>query len=283
MMRLPPLRLLVVFEAVQRLGSLQRAAAELNVSSPAISQALRGLEAHLGHDLMDRSTRPACLTEAGTLLLAAVREGLGRIAEALTQIEALGRQRAVTIAAPIGTATYWLMPRLAGLYAEAPELSVHVRTTADGAPALTPGVDLAIRYGATGGEGLAEELFQDSVVPVCRPDLAHLGLACLSLIHVDAAQQEWMGWDGYLAKTGLTASTTPGRHFTNYVQATQAALAGQGVMLGWESNTGWLVKESALAPLNVPRLVPTDSFWLVTAPSRAADAHVRRVANWLRA
>lgn len=281
-MRLPPLRLLAVFETVQRLGSLQKAASELNVSSPAISQALRALEDHLGYELLDRTTRPARPTEAGRLLLAAVREGLGRISEALTQIEAQRQEDAVTVASPIGTATYWLMPRLADLYAKAPELAVHVRTTVGGSPVLAPGVDLAIHYGATGGEGLAERLFQDSVVPVCRPDLVHLGLEGLPLIHVDAAEQGWMGWEGYLAQTGLTASLAPGRHFTNYVQATQAALAGQGVMLGWASNTSWLVAEKALAPLEAPRLVPPEAFWLITAPSRAANPHVRRVADWLR-
>ena len=45
---LPPLRLLVTFEAVSRHGSMRDAAARLNVTQPAISQALRTLEDHVG-------------------------------------------------------------------------------------------------------------------------------------------------------------------------------------------------------------------------------------------
>ena len=59
--RLPPLRLLTTFEAVSRLGSMREAAARLNVTQPAVSQALKALEDHVGAGLIDRSTRPASL------------------------------------------------------------------------------------------------------------------------------------------------------------------------------------------------------------------------------
>ncbi|MFM2278216.1 MAG: hypothetical protein RLZZ444_447, partial [Pseudomonadota bacterium] len=53
---LPPLRLLTVFETVLRAGNIQRAAAELNVTQPAVSQALKALEDYVGLRLLDRST-----------------------------------------------------------------------------------------------------------------------------------------------------------------------------------------------------------------------------------
>ncbi|WP_236638380.1 helix-turn-helix domain-containing protein [Mangrovicoccus ximenensis] len=52
--RLPPLRLLATFEAVSRHGSMRDAAARLNVTQPAVSQALRALEDHVGTALFDR-------------------------------------------------------------------------------------------------------------------------------------------------------------------------------------------------------------------------------------
>ena len=77
---LPPLRLLVTFEAISRHGSMRDAAQRLNVTQPAVSQALKALEDHVGVALFDRSVRPARLTDAGEMLSRAVREGLGRIA-----------------------------------------------------------------------------------------------------------------------------------------------------------------------------------------------------------
>src|SRR5690606_11817595 len=92
--RLPPLRLLHVFAAIQRCGGVRQAAAELNVSQPAVSQALRQLEDFLGAKLLDRGTRPARLTEAGRLLHAAAVESLGRIAEAVAEIRRLDAETA---------------------------------------------------------------------------------------------------------------------------------------------------------------------------------------------
>src|SRR3546814_1596093 len=104
---LPPLRLLSVFAAVERHGGLRQAAAALNVSQPAVSQALRQLEDFLGTRLLDRRTRPARLTEAGRLLHQATVEGLGRIAEAVAEIRRLDTedQRSLRIACSVGFAT----------------------------------------------------------------------------------------------------------------------------------------------------------------------------------
>src|SRR3546814_8554713 len=127
---LPPLRLLSVFAAVERHGGLRQAAAALNVSQPAVSQALRQLEDFLGTRLLDRRTRPARLTEAGRLLHQATVEGLGRIAEAVAEIARLDAEaaRSLRIACSVGFATYWLMPRLATFYERHQEVAVHVMT-----------------------------------------------------------------------------------------------------------------------------------------------------------
>lgn len=286
MQRLPPLRLFAVFEAVQRSGSLQRAAIEMNVSQPAISQAIKTLETHIGAALLDRSTRPPRLTEAGRILHRAVSDGLGRISDAIAQITTLQKRSpgVVTVACSVGTATYWLMPRLTGFYADHPDLSVNVRTTAQSAPALTPGVDLAIRYGlGDWTDGRVVKLFEESVVPVCHPTLAARDLSALPLLHVDAGEDNWLGWGDYLKATNLPAPTGPGRHFTNYVQATQAALAGLGVLLGWSSNTAELLSQGSLTALPFPRLQPREAFWMVLLPERADHPEVRRLAQWLKA
>ncbi|WP_432420241.1 helix-turn-helix domain-containing protein, partial [Opacimonas viscosa] len=68
MEHLPPLRLLVTFEALSRHGSMRDAAARLNVTQPAVSQAVKALEEHVGVALFDRRVRPARLTDAGDML-----------------------------------------------------------------------------------------------------------------------------------------------------------------------------------------------------------------------
>ncbi|MGF1630131.1 MAG: LysR substrate-binding domain-containing protein [Kiloniellaceae bacterium] len=283
---LPPLRLLSVFAAVQRHGGPRQAAAALNISQPAVSQALRQLEDFLGARLLDRRTRPAQLTEAGRLLHAATVEGLGRIADAVEEIGRLDAEagRSLRIACSVGFATYWLMPRLAAFYERHPEVAVHVMTSPHGAPDFAPGVDIAARYGnGAWRDGAVTLLFRERIDPVAssalaeRLRLAPAPLAAAPLLHVDVADARWTPWDAYLRAVGLTlqgqaaGGRAKGLRFTNYVQATQAALAGQGILLGWRSITGDLVAEGRLVPVVDAPLVPEDAYYLVTSGrSRAA-------------
>ena len=55
------------FLAVCSLGSYTRAAAELHITQPAITQHIRALEAHYGCALFERSGRSMRLTPAGEL------------------------------------------------------------------------------------------------------------------------------------------------------------------------------------------------------------------------
>jgi LysR family glycine cleavage system transcriptional activator len=286
---LPPLRLLSVYETVLRTGGVRQAAAELNVTQPAVSQALRLLEEHVGAKLLDRRTRPAARTEAGQILEAAVVDGLGRIADAVEQIRGLqAAADSVTIACSVGVATYWLMPRLGRYSSIQPHVTVNVMTMPQGAPRLTPTLDLAIRYGAGHwSDGEVAKLFDERVVPVCSPDfLARqkgqaIALERAPLIHVRAEDSSWMTWAGFLKARGLPDSGAPGRQFTNYVQATQAALDGQGIMLGWESITGGLVREGRLVEATADVVAPREAFYLVSA-SRIGDREAGRLlAEWL--
>ena len=72
-----------LFSAVVDHGGFTRAAAELNLSQPAISKSLAELERQLHVRLIDRSGRAASLTDAGRTLHARAKEifGVERLAE----------------------------------------------------------------------------------------------------------------------------------------------------------------------------------------------------------
>jgi DNA-binding transcriptional LysR family regulator len=286
---LPPLRLLVAFAAVARTGSIQAAAADLNVSQPAVSQAVRQLEDHAGTPLLDRGQRPARPTPAGEALAVAIAAGLGQIAETLDTLRLAERQRdlSVTVACSVGVATYWLMPRLAAFYRAHPDLLVNVTTVPTGAPPLAEGVDLAIRYGhGRWTDGAVHHLFDEVVEPVCAPALrdASAGgvvvLGKVALLHVRSAEASWITWNDYLRATGLPVPRGNDRIFTNYVQTTQAALEGHGVMLGWRSITGALTAAGQLVPAGLPALTAPDGFYLVARRKRGNPAS-EAFAGWL--
>lgn len=256
--QIPPLRLLVVFEAVARLRSMREAASRLNVTQPAISQAIRTLEGHVGTSLFDRTTRPARLTNTGQQLARAVREGLSVICGTIDDIRASSgiATHQLTVSCTFGMATHWLMPRLPDFYARHPDIVVNVQAPPTDLPTILPGTDIALRYG-TGSwtDGTTKKLFDEIVCPVGRPALvdrlisAGTGLEDAPLIHVrNITTQHWADWNDYFVHRGLRLSCGSSETFDNYVQAVQAALNGRGLTLGWHSITDILVSEGALAP-----------------------------------
>lgn len=288
--RLPPLRLLTAFEEVARAGSMRAAARRLNVTQSAVTQAIRALEAHVGVPLLDRSRRPARLTEAGAELARATRDGLARISAAIEDMRAEAglAERQVTVACTLGMATYWLMPRLPDFYARHPGVTVNVQAPASDLPALAPGIDLALRYG-TGdwAGGRTAKLFDERACPVGAPGLIAEAtargarLAEMRLIHVRSPQNlHWAGWPEYLGLRGLERPRSAGIVFDNYVQAVQEALVGRGVMLGWRSNTGGLVAEGVLAEWPGGQVDFGTAYYLVEAAAPTASAAL--FAGWLR-
>lgn len=77
------LNLLPVFEAVYSEGGITRASERLNLTQPAVSNALTRLRAALGDPLFVRSARGMAPTPAAQAMIGPVREALGRLRSGL--------------------------------------------------------------------------------------------------------------------------------------------------------------------------------------------------------
>ena len=91
------LELYKIFYTVARCGSLTKAAEELYISQPAVSQAIRQLEAQLGTPLFKRMHRGIELTGQGGNLI------LGDVQRALTILEGVEDKLAESRGSPSGT------------------------------------------------------------------------------------------------------------------------------------------------------------------------------------
>jgi acetyl esterase/lipase len=92
------LRHLRAFVAVAEELNFGRAAARLYVSQPALSRQIRGLERHVGCDLLRRSTHQVELTLAGEALLDRARELLHGVDDAVSATRAVGGELAGRLA-----------------------------------------------------------------------------------------------------------------------------------------------------------------------------------------
>src|ERR1700755_2229706 len=119
---LPSSHALFVFDAAARNGSFTAAAAELNVSQPAVSRMLRQFEEYLGVRLFDRTAGRAVLTEEGELLYRRVLDGFRSIESGLVEIERRRKgTETITLSVSSAFTTHWLMPRIERLQRAFPD------------------------------------------------------------------------------------------------------------------------------------------------------------------
>src|SRR4051812_28162986 len=146
--RPPSLRAIAAFEATARHSSLTRAAAELNLTTSAISHAITALEARLQTRLLDRSRRRVALTPAGQALAIRVRLSLALLGEAFDATPWLERGRLV-LSTLDSIAERVLVPALPDFARAFPDVVLELRTGSALAD-VERDADLAIRFGPGG-------------------------------------------------------------------------------------------------------------------------------------
>ena len=140
---------LTEFMAVADEGSFRSAAAKLRVSAPAVSQAVKTLEARVGMPLFLRTTRSVALTEAGAQLHGRLRSATSEIAEALGEIDGL-RQRpsgVLRLSVPRIALDLVVLPVLPGFRAAYPDIKVEVDVNDASVDIAAAGFDAGVRIG----------------------------------------------------------------------------------------------------------------------------------------
>ena len=120
---------LAYFESVSRHLHFTRAAEELNVAQPSVSQQIRKLEAELGAPLFHRMKRNVALTEAGKTFLPHARAVLQRLAEARLEVQELSglRKGTLSVGAPPSVGTHLLPRALAAFSQHHPGITLSFR------------------------------------------------------------------------------------------------------------------------------------------------------------
>src|ERR1700738_5198526 len=149
---LPSGNALFVFEAAARSGSFTAAAAELNVTQPAVSRMLARFEQYLGVRLFDRTAAGTTLTEEGDLLFRRVVDGFRSIETGLREIDKRrSGTETVTLSVSSAFTTHWLMPRLDKLQRQFPQVDLRFQLISGSLRGPVENVDLGMRLPGRGG------------------------------------------------------------------------------------------------------------------------------------
>lgn len=168
-------------------GSLSAAAASLGVGQSTVSRRLARLEQRLGARLLDRTPEGSRATE----LAARIAPHAALIAEQMSDIqrlvvnETVGVRGRVRLALPDGMASAWIVPRIAPLLEEYPELEVDLITGLEVVDLVRREADLALRFVApTHPELLVRRVAKLQLRAFVHPDLAGESLEDLRVVEL---------------------------------------------------------------------------------------------------
>lgn len=289
----PHLHALLVFKMAARHGSFTRAATALGISQPAVSRTVCWFEDSLGMQLFDRLHRGVRLTEAGSYLYEQVNLGLTLIEQAMGEVRKRGQTEQVTLAVSTATATWWLLPRMDRFKEAHPQIDIRCITTDTDPDLDTEGIDLAITLGRGEWSRFARwRIFDEDVFPVCSPEYAKtLGrnptpqsLCSATLLHIEQRYRPRINWADWLARFSVSLPhNTKQFRFTDYSIVLHAALAGQGVALGWRHLVASLLAEGRLVRPLGEHVVTDQAIYIIASRVRQMRPAVATLRDWLLA
>lgn len=286
------LDVLRVFEAAARQRSFTAAAVELGTTQPAVSQQIKRLEEQLGARLFDRIYRGIDLTEAGVLLYEQVHVGMLALDDGVAQVVGRDQHEVLRVATDFAFAAYWLMPRLQRFHQANPQVDVSLVTSERSHGMLRPDIDVAVLFGdGRLRQGESFWLFDEEVFPVCSPrllgenplPLAPESLLKLPLLHLRGeSASRWFDWNGVFRELKLPGPPNPGPlRFDNYTLLIQAAIAGQGVAIGWRFLVDALLEQGLLCRPLEGSIRSTQGYYVVRPQRKRRSTLVERFVEWL--
>ncbi len=272
-------------EAVGRLGSLKAAADEIGVTIGAVSQQLQKTERQLGRTLFERRSRGLTLTEAGTAVLQHLTRGMAELSAAVALAERSSEQLLTVSVAPV-FASKWLVWRLKKFNALHPDIRVRVEATDTLIDPDSSDVDACIRVGPGDWPDVKKsKLLEQRIFPVCSPSLAQRiqTPADIGKLPIIRDQGEMFSWNLWLRPNGLDETILgDGPSFSDGSLCLDAAIAGQGVFLAWETLACDALRLGRLVAPFPDRYTTDYAYWFVTGRHAPLKRSVRAFERWLR-
>ncbi len=284
-LRLPSLDSLRAFEAAARLGTFERAADELCVSASAIGKRMAALEDLLGTALFERGGKALLLTTTG-------REYLQQAGAALALLTAMPQHQAqqrgaqrLRVTVPPTFARQILVPALASFTSAHPQIELEVVLSIPFIDGSGPEADVEVRNGDPAG---AQVLLHDRVLPLAAPALlrklpplqAPADLANAPLLRTPL--EPWAPW---FKAAGLDwPEPTTGPKLVDLGMTLEAAVCGQGIVLGRPSLARAWLAAGSLVPLFRVTALPLHRYFLLPMHHKnnpAADDAAQVFAGWL--
>lgn len=227
-----------VFVSVAETGGFAEAGRKLNMSPPAVTRAIAGLEEVIGTRLFTRTTRSVRLTEAGSRYVEDCRRILTDISEAEASAAGLHATPTGTlvITAPVLFGHMYVMPIITDFLDQYPAMTLRALFLDRITNIVDEGIDVAVRIGHLGDSSLnavrvgtvrrvvcgSPDYFKAHGMPKIPSDLAHHNII--------ANTGAWTSLDWRFGRDQKLSVTVHPRFFCNTNEAAiGAATSGWGL------------------------------------------------------
>jgi LysR family glycine cleavage system transcriptional activator len=288
-MHLPPIKGIIAFEVVARLGSVNKAADEMNLTASAVSHQIANLEGFVGRRLFDRTSRGLVLTPVGERFQSDLTGALALIASAALNARSSEGVEVLRVHTAPSFANLWLMPRLAAFLTEHPDLRIQLSAAHTHSDFARGEVDLDIRYGnVRWGDLHVESVFEEEILPLASPALMRRSpirspeqLLRQPLIFSDVCVVQWPRW---FAAHGVPLSPASyALRFDRAYMSIGAAIEGLGIALESDRLAERLIKSGALVPVFADRKgMRAHGHHVVFPEAHGKWSKVERFLGWLR-
>jgi DNA-binding transcriptional LysR family regulator len=272
-------------EAAGRLGSLRAAAEELGVTIGAVSQQILKAEEQFGRSVFERHPKGLKPTLFGRELLRYLNAGFAEISAGLALADRR-REGVLTVSVAPVFASKWLVWRLQRFREQHPDIRIRIDADVALVDPNASDVDVCIRVGRGDWPNVrAERLLDQLVFPVCSPALAERLRHPDDLAHVPIVREPtpMFGWDAWLHPNGLDETILgDGPVFSDASLCLDAAIAGQGVFLGWETLACDALAMGRLCAPFPDRYATGIAYWFVTSRSVPSTRAIAAFRDWLK-
>jgi LysR family transcriptional regulator, glycine cleavage system transcriptional activator len=290
--RFPSIDMLRAFEAVARLGSYEKVATELSITTSAVSKRIAALEELVGAALFDRSARALSLTAAGKEYVEQVRSVLGQLAAIGLHRRVAQTQLRLRVLAPPTFAREILVPQLKRFTDRHPKVEIEVVVAIPYLDMAVPEADVAVSFGprfaaasasrARASAPMQEPLLFEPVFAVASASFArkHRLKKPSDVLRAPLIRCPIEPWKPWFEAAGISSDEPiQGVKLVDLGLSLEAAVTGQGICLARASIAKrWLERGDVIDLFDV-RATPHSGYSLTVY---RADDVALDFAKWLR-
>ncbi len=297
---LPSLNSLRAFETVARHLNYRAAAAELHVTPAAVKQLVKKLEDSLSVTLLAKKGRGLELTDEGKLISSDLSRGFAYISDSVQRLRKRSARKQLIISVDPSFAAAWLIPNLEEFRSHNPDLDIFVDSSMRIVDLETDSADIAIRFGVPVNRNyFTLRLYDEALAALCSPmlangppklssieDISHVRLLKwdLSEFGWSKTTQQWNQWRYWLDQVGAShVEPGEGLQINDYNLAVQAAIAGQGMIIGSLPVLASLIEQKLLCNPFREVAHPDIGYDLVALHSAFSNPDVKNFVDWISA